>query len=791
MPPTLLIKGKLVAPTGIDSMQQELDTWVPVEYIVEWFRTRLQKIGVENRVLVLKSQTASGKSTALPPILYRALVPQLSTETPGLICTQPRVLTAIENIRVIMKYNADFLHQGINVGWSTKYNKLKPKNYGLLSATIGTLTQVLKTCTDDEICRKYRFILIDETHERNLQTDMTLAMLKNLVFRNAGKVECPFVVMMSATFEPDSFLKFFGIEKLTNFIWCVGASHPIDEKWDWVEKRQVLNYAQAAADVVEGIMTDYEKYLNPKVKQGTDILIFMPGAKEIAETAKCVEKVNAKNLAARLPVSSICKLDSDAIGTNNDDYRRALYIPIAEQRVKINNEFHPCVNRVIISTVVAETGLSLDDLKFVIDAGFNKEIEFNPVFGITGLITKFAPQSRITQRRGRVGRYYSGYFYPLYTKDTFSNLQTLQFPEILTQDVLEIMLDIIAEQLRAKAISGIKDPEFKIQDIDMLDVPSGDAIGYAMAKLYNLGYISGYGQPWREPEKDVLLTDSVASWPTVEADINKEPRITITKLGYLARGIMLPPEASRMVLASWQWGVAPADVISMAVFATMELSKMVEKSDDGEKLQPPWELIYRTGVPAYIDGNAVYTKMRLMIGDDFIQGIIFHNALLRVAVKTENATAYKNLTKWCETNKLRISFINSFIDKRDEIIDGLLQAGFAVFNGTPSLSEIEQPDFVDYIARLKHCIYDGYKSNLLVFDGKEYTTCNGLAVKKPNIVGEDNSKGKKAPQLMPKFIIYEKLGLKESRKVEGIYEVKGATFSVMDGFVSVDPSFAI
>jgi HrpA-like RNA helicase len=72
--PTLLIKGKLYPPNGDPEWKKELDEWVPIEYVINWFKTRLGKTGIENRVLVFKSETASGKSTLFGPELYKALV---------------------------------------------------------------------------------------------------------------------------------------------------------------------------------------------------------------------------------------------------------------------------------------------------------------------------------------------------------------------------------------------------------------------------------------------------------------------------------------------------------------------------------------------------------------------------------------------------------------------------------------------------------------------------------------------------------------------------------------------
>src|SRR5271154_3809205 len=101
--PTLRIKGKLVSPTGDPTFKHELDEWIPYEYIINWFKTRLSLTGMKNRVLILKSETASGKSTMLPPEIFKTFV-MGKDFVPGIICTQPRVLTAIENVHEMLKH---------------------------------------------------------------------------------------------------------------------------------------------------------------------------------------------------------------------------------------------------------------------------------------------------------------------------------------------------------------------------------------------------------------------------------------------------------------------------------------------------------------------------------------------------------------------------------------------------------------------------------------------------------------------------------------------------------------
>ncbi len=788
--PTLMIKGKLAAPNGDPKLKRELDEWVPLDYIINWLRARFPKTGVENRVLILKSETASGKSTSLPPEIYKSLVRGTGDRAPGIICTQPRVMTAIENVMEMLKHYSAFMRLGVSIGWSTKYNKLRPTSVGLLSATIGTLAQQLRTLTDEQLIAKYRFILIDETHERDLQTDMTIYMLKNLLLRNQNNPACPFVILMSATFDPKSFLAYFNVPLLTNFIWCVGETAGFDEIWDWNAGRTVSNYPQAAAEVVERIITE-----NPKDNPATaDILIFMPGKAEFKETANYLRRLNEK-YAKSAPelVFSLLQIESNAVQNRNIDFMRTMYIPVGQHTVEIAGNTYIPARRVIISTNVAETGLTLDNLKYVIDAGFNREIEYNPLLNIRGLITKPAPKSRIKQRKGRAGRKFRGVFYPLYPAHIFEKLPDLQFPQIFIEDISSVMLDIINEQLKVKTIAGERDPQFLLTDIDMIDVPAPDALAACIEKLYTIGFISMYAPKWHLDMKEILA----------ETDDSEQFRFSITKLGALASVFsMLAPESVRMILAAYFWGCSILDVITIAAYLTIDDKSLILSAvSTGDEPAPRtfvnWLAVYKYGLPNYIGAKNMLYKVRLLIADDFIHGIILFNAIKQVITSAATKDSINILHEWCAQNNISYRACISFVRARDDIIEQALSGGLDVFvHENHSLARASETDFMNVITKLKYCIYDGYRNNLLTKVGQDYRTANGIKVMPPTIFREneqktaDNKDFAFIATVSPKTMVYRELSIKYNRKTS-IYDVIVDRISTCDGFISIDPDFCI
>lgn len=818
--PTLLLKGNLRAHTGLD--QAELDEWKPIDYIINWFTDRDHSTGAENRVLVLKSETASGKSTALPPEMYRRLV---RGHTRGIICTQPRVATAIENVIEMLKHNADVLRPGETIGWSTKYNKFKPRDVGLLSATIGTLAQILRVSTDADILARYKYIMIDETHERDLQTDMTISMLKGLVQRNASRPDCPFVVLMSATFEPDSLLNYFGVSAQKNFIWCGGQTAPIEEMWDWNDGRIINSYPRAAANVVEKILVDGAS----DDISSADILIFLPGAAEFKETEAWLRQLNAREADAGRPVFSLLQVDGLAFQTQNRDFMMTVRVPTAEHEVKIGTGIFKPARRVIMATNVAETGLTLENLKYVIDSGYNREIEYNPELGIRALITKPAPVARIRQRRGRAGRKLAGVFYPLYPRYIYDKLPISQYPQILTEDVSVIYLDIMAEQLRGKSLAGDRDPEFDPNAVDMVDPPTPDAASACLAKLYGLGFISPFAPMWNGG----AAADPMLISASDQDSSTGHRRLGITHLGLIARIFNgISPESARMILSAYYWGASVLDVVSIAAYLTVEpktfVGEIATKSGATAKSNIDWLKVYRVGLPSWAHvGLVSLYKIRVIIADDFIHGVILFNAVRATLASGALKSSLTALKKWCGECGISVRACLDFVRARDDIINQMLTGGLDVFGQESyALDKCAQASFTDTIARLKYCIYDGYRDNILVWKdtarvggapylGKNprgsssthystgskparapkpqpipsYFTRAGVPVITPKIFREDEKTRAGDYEFVigakPRVCIYRSLSLKYNRATFA-FDVNANDICVLDGYVSVD-----
>lgn len=708
--PTLLIKGSLKGQTA--EIQKELDEKIPIDYIKEWFRNRMELTGIKNRVLILKAETASGKSTVGPPSLFQEFLLN-SPEGKNLICTQPRVLTAIENVNEIVKYNK-FLHLGKNIVWRTKYNKLQqdnPRTSAIISATIGTLSEQLKHSEDERIKRLYRFILIDETHERDIQTDITIAKLKEFLLRNQEDPECPFVVLMSATFDPDGFLDYFGIDKINNFIWCTGATAEIIERWDYTEKLLKKRKGDVYTLIPETVKHIIENEPPPEdAPDNKDILVFLPGAKEMKDIsqdlARLLEEIGEKHPFVHL------NINSQTIKFQTEDYKRLISIPLKKQTVTINNKEYTPQRRVILSTNVAETGLTLPELAYVIDTGINREIYYDPIINATALKTCPASQSNITQRRGRVGRKYRGVYYPLFSKESFNKLRKIQFPQILTNDISEALLDIL--------------PEEKLTlNFDMLDNPAVFSLQRSV-ELYNTLGIAKNGE--------------------------------LTALAPLFKIFrFMPFESIRMILAGYMWKVHIVDLIIIATYISMPFQRV------------KWEEIYRLALPSKLKQNA--SQYHKTINCEFINGIFFYQALMNeLNPKNPLLKSIKKINEFCEKFQLPYEDIIAFLQAViDNISSAILNKLDINANKEYALIDRIASSPMEQITRIKHCIYDGYRNNLLTAKEDGYYTQKNYKVYL-------YFRG-------PKYILYNKLYIMANKTSQiGAYDIIPETISVLDDY---------
>jgi hypothetical protein len=211
-----------------------------------------------------------------------------------------------------------------------------------------------------------------------------------------------------------------------------------------------------------------------------------------------------------------------------------------------------------------------------------------------------------------------------------------------------------------------------------------------------------------------------------------------------------------------------------------------------------WDIVYKTGLnERALGANHLFYRMCLLIADDFINGLILFTAMRNIMRGADKFIGV--LREWCVKANVPYKTLLDFVRVRDEIIDQMLTAGLDLFSSADlALERAGAKNFIDVIARLKHCIYDGYHCNMLLYNDSDdtYYTQQGVSVVKPSLFqeSEKNTSHKQhedfAIAALPRVLLYKELSVKYDRK-KFIYTVRCEYVSAMDGYISIDPDMMV
>ncbi|EEP76974.1 pre-mRNA splicing factor ATP-dependent RNA helicase prp16 [Uncinocarpus reesii 1704] len=293
---------------------------------------------------------------------------------------------------------------------------------------------------------KYSCIIMDEAHERALNTDVLMGLIKKVLARRRDLK----LIVTSATMNAERFSKFYG--GAPEFF-IPGRTFPVDIQYS---RSPCEDYVDSAVKQVLAI----------HVSQGAgDILVFMTGQEDIEAT---------------------CDLIHERLALLNDPPKISV-LPIysqmpADLQAKIFDKAPPGVRKVIVATNIAETSLTVDGIMYVVDCGFSKLKVYNPRMGMDTLQITPISQANASQRAGRAGRTGPGKAYHLYTELAFKN-------EFYIQTIPEIQRTNLANTVLMLKSLGVKD----LLDFDFMDPPPQDTITTSLFDLWALGAIDNLG----------------------------------------------------------------------------------------------------------------------------------------------------------------------------------------------------------------------------------------------------------------------------------------------------------
>lgn len=389
----------------------------------------IRKAVLDNQVIVLCGETGSGKTTQIPQICF-----ELGLGIKARIAhTQPRRLAARSVAqRIASESKTELGHQ---VGYKVRFSEQTSDNNVLVVMTDGML---LSEMNHDRFLNQYEVIIIDEAHERSLNIDLLLGLLKKLLTKRPDLK----LIITSATIDTQRFADYFNGAPVLS---VSGRTYPVDIVYRPLDEKN--------ADLTLAVVKEVE-FLNKKSPQ--DTLVFLPGERHIRDLTEKLTghfrgKFDVLPLYGRLSFSD----------------QQKIFKPSARAKI-------------VLSTNVAETSLTVPGIRYVIDSGLVRMSRYSWRSKTQGLPIEKISQASANQRSGRCGRVAPGVAVRLYAEDDFEQRPQFTDPEILRTNLATVILQMALLNMG------------KIDDFDFLEAPDTRLIKDGYRLLKEIKAVDGY-----------------------------------------------------------------------------------------------------------------------------------------------------------------------------------------------------------------------------------------------------------------------------------------------------------
>ncbi|KAG5416812.1 hypothetical protein I9W82_005542 [Candida metapsilosis] len=407
----------------------------------------------DNQVTIIIGETGSGKTTQLAQFLYEQGLTTTRGERKIIGCTQPRRVAAMS----VAKRVSEEMHVklGEEVGYSVRFDdKTNPEKTVIKYMTEGIL---LREILADNTLSEYSCIIIDEAHERSLNTDILLGLFRGLLAKRRDLK----LIVTSATMNADRFTRFFGAAPQFTI---PGRTFPVDI---YFNKNVTMDYVETAVKQILSIHLSKGGNDGGEFVNDGDILVFMTGQEDIEITCDLLREKLA--MLENPPPLEILPIYST--------------MP-QELQKRIFNKSSKTKRKVVVATNIAETSLTVDGIKYVIDCGLVKVKVYNPKLGMDTLQVVPISLANAEQRSGRAGRTGAGVAYRLYTERATDPLNMYQqpIPEIQRTNLSNTML--LLKSLNVKDINKFP----------FLDSPPKDLLNCSLYDLWAMSALDNFGE---------------------------------------------------------------------------------------------------------------------------------------------------------------------------------------------------------------------------------------------------------------------------------------------------------
>lgn len=465
-----------------------------------------------NEVTICMAATGSGKTTQIPQLILDSYIERGEGARCNVVCTQPRRLAAISVADRVAKERGETV--GKTVGYQVRFEARLPEEHGSITfCTTGIFLKRLQSALSDTAqpgrnLDDVTHIVVDEVHERDVDTDLLLVVLKRLMADRKSMGKPLKIVLMSATIDPTLFQNYFPdkANQPAKVIDIPGRSFPVTKYFmedfvpqlvkgpaRWIlDQEPVIKYlnrelgpsAAAAIGVRpdrnpnsgsdfrdEGLELPYPLIgaTISHVLQSSDdghVLVFLPGWEDIVSVQRSLQSPQGP------------------LGLNfNDTSKFSIHllhstIPLAEQQVI----FEPPpqgVRRIILSTNIAETSITIPDVVYVVDTAKIKENRYDPERHMSSLVSAWVGSSNLNQRAGRAGRHRPGEYFGILGQAHAEALHPYQTVEMKRVDLSNVVMHV-------KALNF---PGMAVEDVlaATIEAPRPERVAAAMKDLQMVG----------------------------------------------------------------------------------------------------------------------------------------------------------------------------------------------------------------------------------------------------------------------------------------------------------------
>ncbi len=400
----------------------------------------------DNQVIIVCGETGSGKTTQLPKLCLMA-----GRGTKGLIGhTQPRRIAASSIAkRIAQELNTQV---GEVVGYKVRFTDKTMPGAAIKLMTDGILLAETQT---DPLLRRYDTIIIDEAHERSINIDFLLGYLKRLLHKRKDLK----VIVTSATIDAERFAKHFATdEKPAPVLTISGRTYPVEVRYrpvqdlDEEDDRTLMDAVADACDELE-------------MAGRGDILVFLPGEREIREAAEVLRRRHRPGFVEILPL-----------------YARLS----AEDQEKVFKSGG--VRRIVLATNVAETSITVPGIRYVVDTGLARVKRYSYRNKVEQLLIEPVSKASANQRAGRCGRVANGICIRLFSEDDWNKRDEFTDPEIMRSNLAAVIL-----RMKSLRLGEVKEFPF-VQAPPSRAVADGYAILHELNAMDKVGHLTEVGR---------------------------------------------------------------------------------------------------------------------------------------------------------------------------------------------------------------------------------------------------------------------------------------------------------